>query len=87
MSRIVDFDDYTINDDVFHMLDCNWGPLTVDRVACSYNAKLLRFNSNNSGVSERVFQRHGRWKSVAAKNGYVKDDMSSRRVASKSLGF
>ena len=27
----------------------------------------------NSGVDERVFQRHGRWKSVSAKDGYVKE--------------
>ena len=41
----------------------------------------------NSGVSDRVFQRHGRWKSVAAKDGYVKDDMASRLAVSKSLGL
>ena len=41
----------------------------------------------NSGVSDRVFQRHGRQKSVVAKDGYVKDDMSSRLVVSKSLGI
>ena len=41
----------------------------------------------NSGVSDRVFQRHGRWKSVAANDGYVKDDMSSRLAVSKSLGL
>ena len=39
----------------------------------------------NNRVSDRIFQRHGRWKSVAAKDGYVKDDMSSRLVVSKSL--
>ena len=39
----------------------------------------------NSRVNDRVFQRHGRWKSVAAKDGYVKDDMSSRLAVSKSL--
>ena len=39
----------------------------------------------NSGVSDRVFQRHGRWKSVVAKDGYVKDDISSRLQVSKSL--
>ena len=43
--------------------------------------------ASNSGVSDRIFQRHGRWKSVAAKDGYVKDDMSSRLVVSKSLGL
>ena len=41
----------------------------------------------NSGVTDRVFQRHGRWKSVAAKDGYVKDDISLRLLVSKSLGL
>lgn len=45
LSRIIDFDDYTINDDVFQILDVRWGPHTIDRFACSYNAKLSRFNS------------------------------------------
>ena len=40
----------------------------------------------NSGVSDRVFQRHGRWESVAAKD-YLKDDMSSRLAVSKSLAL
>ena len=26
------------------MLDLRWGPHTIDRFACSYNAKVLRFN-------------------------------------------
>ena len=41
----------------------------------------------NSGVGERVFQRHGRWKSVLAKDGYVKDNITSRISVSKSLGL
>ena len=45
LSRLIDFDDYSIDDDVFHTLDCKWGPHTVDRFACSYNAELSRFNS------------------------------------------
>jgi integrase len=32
----------------------------------------------NSGISDRLFQRHGRWASVAAKDGYVKDSLKSR---------
>lgn len=43
LSRTIDFDDYTIHDDVFRMLDCKWGPHTVDRFACSYNAKVCTF--------------------------------------------
>ena len=45
MSTTIDFDDYTIHNDVFRMLDCEWGPHTVDSFACSYNAKVLRYNS------------------------------------------
>ena len=45
LSRIIDFDNYTINDDVFQILDVRWGPHTIDGFACSYNAKLSRFNS------------------------------------------
>ena len=45
LSRTIDSDDYTIHDDVFRMLDCEWGPHTVDRFACSYNAKVSRYNS------------------------------------------
>ena len=41
----------------------------------------------NSSVGERVFQRHGRWKSVSAKDGYVKDNITSRISVSKSLGL
>ena len=45
LSRIIDFDDYTIKDDVFQILDFQWGPHTIDRFVCSYNAKLSCFNS------------------------------------------
>ena len=45
ISQILDYDDYTINDTVFMQLDALWGPHTVDRFACFYNAKVQRFNS------------------------------------------
>lgn len=45
ISRIVDHDDYTINDDVFNYIDEVWGPHTIDRFACHYNKKTTRFNS------------------------------------------
>lgn len=44
-SKVVDFDDYSLHDEVFIDLENLWGPHTVDRFACSYNAKLPRFNS------------------------------------------
>ena len=45
LSKIIDYDDYTINDDVFRYLSSKWGPFTIDRFSCHYNAKLDRFNS------------------------------------------
>ena len=39
----------------------------------------------NSG--DRVFQRHGRWKSVQAKDIYVEDDLDQRLSVSKLLGL
>lgn len=45
ISKIIDYDDYTINDDIFAFLDHRWGPHTIDRFACHYNSKLLLFNS------------------------------------------
>lgn len=41
----------------------------------------------NSGVNDRVFQRHGRWKSVQAKDTYVDDDLAQRLSVSKFLGL
>ena len=41
----------------------------------------------NAGVPDRVFQRHGRWRSVSAKNGYVDDSLSTRLSVSKKLGI
>lgn len=41
----------------------------------------------NSGVPDRVFQRHGRWKSASAKDGYVEDSTDVKLSVSKSLGL
>ena len=45
ISKMIDYDDYTINDDIFAFLDNAWGPHTIDRFACHYNKKLVLFNS------------------------------------------
>jgi hypothetical protein len=39
----------------------------------------------NAGVSDRLFQRHGRWSSIASKDGYVKDSLAARLSVSKAL--
>ena len=41
----------------------------------------------SNGVSDRLFQRHVRWKSVQAKDTYVDDDLSQRLEVSKFLGL
>ena len=39
----------------------------------------------NAGVPDRLFKRHGRWRSESAKDGYVKDTEQSRLSVSQSL--
>ena len=34
ISKIIDYDDYTINNDIFAFLDEAWRPRTIDRFAC-----------------------------------------------------
>ena len=41
-SKTIDFDDYSVHDDVFSHLDGLWGPHSIDRFACCYNNKLPR---------------------------------------------
>ena len=39
----------------------------------------------NAGVSDRIFQRHGRWRTDWAKDGYIKASLESILSVSKSL--
>ena len=41
----------------------------------------------NGGIPDRMFKRHGRWRSENAKDGYVADSLESRLAVSKSLGL
>ena len=45
LSRVIDYDDWSINPQVFYWLDLLWGPHSVDRFTSDYNAQLPRFNS------------------------------------------
>ena len=40
----------------------------------------------NMGVPDRLFKKHGRWKSEQVKDGYIKDDVHSLLLVSKCLG-
>ena len=39
----------------------------------------------NAGVGDRLFKRHGRWKSDQAKDAYIKDNLDSLLSVSQSL--
>uniref|UniRef100_A0A1X7USH4 Tyr recombinase domain-containing protein n=1 Tax=Amphimedon queenslandica TaxID=400682 RepID=A0A1X7USH4_AMPQE len=44
-SRLIDYDDWSLNPAMFQTLNNLWGAYTVDRFASSQNSQLLRFNS------------------------------------------
>lgn len=39
------------------------------------------------GIPDRLFKRHGRWRSESVKDGYVKDPLTDRLSVSKNLGL
>ena len=41
----------------------------------------------NAGVSDRLFKRHGQWKSENAKDGYVEDTLEKRLSVSCQIGL
>lgn len=41
----------------------------------------------NAGVSDRLFKKHGRWKTDKAKDGYVREDLKSQLSVSLNLGI
>jgi len=40
-----------------------------------------------AGVLNRLFKRHGRWRSETAKDGYVQDKLDDRLAVSRSIGL
>ena len=69
LSRIIDYDDWSLDHKLFKFLDNKWGPHTVDRFACFCNAQLSRYNSRfwNPG-SEAVDAFTQRW---SAENNWL----------------
>lgn len=43
--------------------------------------------ANNPALPERLFKRHGRWRSERAKDGYIKESSHNKLMVSKSLGL
>ena len=40
-----------------------------------------------AGIEDRIFKKHGRWKSDKAKDGYVKESLEERLSVTKNLGL
>lgn len=40
-----------------------------------------------AGVNDRIFKKHGRWKSETAKDGYVREKLSEKLSVSSNLGI
>ena len=58
---------------------------------CNFGLHSLRSGGATAAagakVPDRLFKRHGRWKSENAKDGYVKDEIQTRLTVSRSLGL
>ena len=64
LSKIVDFDDWTVKDCYFHAVNPNWGPCSVDCFASYKNHKIPRFyskffNPGSLGVDSLAFNWAG----------------------------
>ena len=63
--------------------------LGIDK--CKFGSHSLRSGgataADNAGVNDKLFKKHGRWRSENAKDGYVKEDLRSLLSVSKSLGI
>ena len=40
-----------------------------------------------AGVEDRLFKKHGRWKSDTAKDGYVKESLKDRLSVTNNIGI
>lgn len=41
----------------------------------------------SNGINDRLFKKHGRWKSEKAKDGYVQENLLEKLSVSKKLGI
>ena len=64
-----------------------WRELRYDTASLSLHSLRAGGASSaaNAGIGDRLFKRHGRWRSETAKDGYVKDSKEARLSVSKSL--
>lgn len=53
----------------------------------SFRAGGATLAANNPTLPDRLFKRHGRWRSENAKDGYIKESLQNRLAVSKGLGL
>ena len=41
----------------------------------------------NLGVNDRLFKKHGRWKSEKVKDGYIHESIEAKLIVTKNLGL
>jgi hypothetical protein len=41
----------------------------------------------NLGISDRLFKKHGRWRSETAKDEYIKDSLKDRLIVSENIVY
>ena len=59
----------------------------LDCMVCALEGVCVRGGAADMGIADRLFKRHGRWKSETAKDGYIKDALENRISVSQSLGL
>jgi len=65
-------------------------PETSENVYLAFNQHIGLTNKKFENLvhltfNDKLFKRHGRWRSEKAKNGYVKDNLEALLSVSKSL--
>ena len=88
---------YKIRNDGKHLAYSNLRTLFLDALSphvkdvslfCLHSLRSAGATSAaNRGIPDRLFKRHGRWRSENAKDGYIKDSVEERLRVSQSLGL
>ena len=52
-----------------------------------HSLRLGGASAANAGVPDRLFKKHGWWKSENAKDGYIEDSLDSRLSVSRQIGL
>ena len=57
------------------------------RKFCLHSLRSGGASAAAAGVNDRLFKKHGSWKSDTAKDGYVREDLDQKLSVSKNFGI